>query len=79
MDCIRNTVGVHTHRADGDLLAIKSKSFHHIGAERLFRFGTQAMNSTRRIVARESGQVDAGDGAQEPRRLPVLFHSAATC
>ena len=63
VNCIRDTVGVHAHRTNGDPLAVQSKFFQHIGAERLFGFGAQTMNAPRRIVAREGGQVNAGDGA----------------
>ena len=35
------------------------------------------MDTTGCIVACESGQVNAGDGAQKPRRLPILFDGAA--
>jgi hypothetical protein len=76
-DRILDAAGVNTDRADGDLLTVKPQSRQHIRADGLPGLGAQAPDAPGRIVAGQCGQVDAGDGAQQPGRLPVLFDGAA--
>ena len=45
-------------------------------ADRPPRFHCEPMHAARRVIARQRGEVDAGHGLHEPRRLVLLLHRA---
>ena len=54
-----------------------AEPFDQVVLNRLAGLGTQAANALVSVVARQGGEVHAGDGTQQPRRLPVFFYGAA--
>ena len=62
----------------GDLRCLgKLEGGDQLGAERLARFGAEAEDAGGGVAAFEGGEVDAGEGAQEPGGLPLAFDGAA--
>src|ERR1035441_7364475 len=65
--------------ADGagvEIQLLNPQGFHHALLQRLAGLGAQAADAVGGVVAGERRQVHAGDGAQQPRRLPLFLHGA---
>ncbi len=79
LDGILDPARIDTHRADRHLLAcpIEPEAAQHIGPDGLPGFGAQSLDASGRIVAGQSGQVDTGNGPQQPGSLPVLLDGPA--
>ena len=69
-------VVIDAHRADGDRQILRTQHFEHVVADRLTSLGAQAPHRAGRVVALQRGQVDAGDRAQQPGRLPGFLDAA---
>ena len=74
---IPHPAGIDANRADGDLLIREAQGGRACLAGRLPGLGAQAPDPPRRVIAGQGGQVDAGDGAQQPGGLPVFLDRAA--
>ncbi|MBV6464946.1 MAG: hypothetical protein PGMFKBFP_00211 [Anaerolineales bacterium] len=77
VDGVRDAIRVDADRGDSHPLSVQAEAFEHVGADRLFGFRAQALDAPGRVVSAEGGQIDAGDGAQQPGGLPFFFHGAA--
>jgi hypothetical protein len=55
---------------------LSAQRLQDVLADGLAGFGAQPPHIAGRIVARQRSQVNAGHGAQQPRRLPVLLDGA---
>ena len=68
---------VDAHRADLDAEVLDAERVGEVVAQRMARLGAEAPHVARRVVAGERREIDQRDGAQQPRRLPLLLHGAA--
>ncbi len=67
---------IHAHRRHGDPEMHRAERVQDVVAHRFARLRAQTPHIARRVVAREGGEIDERDGAQQPRRLPILLHRA---
>src|SRR5437870_11015171 len=65
---------INAHGRDLDIEALDAKLLHELLLNRLPRLGAQAAHTLVRVVSGERRQIHAGDGAQEPSRLPFLLY-----
>ena len=75
--CGFDEVVINTNSRNLDVEAFDAEFLHEFLLQRLARLCAQAANALVGIVARECGEIHAGDGAQQPRCLPLFFHRAA--
>src|SRR5579863_9043165 len=61
-----------------DLERFNPKLPHQFCLKRLPCFSAEATHSLLSVIAGERGEVHAGDGAEQPRRLPFFFNAATT-
>ena len=67
---------VDADRGDPDGELARAERLEEVVAHRPARLGAQPAHPARRVVARQRGEVHAGDGAQQPGRLPFLLDRA---
>src|SRR6267378_4756586 len=65
---------INADGSDLDIEALDAKLLYELVLNRLSRLGAQTANTLVGVVAGECRQIHAGDGAQEPSRLPFLFY-----
>ncbi len=68
---------IDANRGNLDIQFFDSQPLDQVILNRMPRFGAQAAHPLLGVIARQSGQVHAGDGAQQPCRLPVFLYGAA--
>ena len=68
---------VHAHRADGEWQVNNVKRLQNFVTHRVSCFRAEAPDVPVGIVSRQRGQIHDTDGAQQPRRLPFLFHGTS--
>ncbi len=65
---------INANRSDLNIEALDAKLLHEFMLNRLPRLCAQPANTLVGVVAGECRQIHAGDGAQEPSRLPFLLY-----
>ena len=68
---------IHADRGNFNIQFFDAESLDQVMLNRLPRFGAQASNALLGVIAGERCEVHAGDGAQQPRRLPFLLYRPA--
>ena len=62
---------------DFDVERFDAKLFYEFALERLAAFGAEAADALVGVIPRESCEIHAGDGAEKPGGLIILFYGAA--
>ena len=67
---------IHANRRNLDVEIFDSQAFYEFVLNRLPGLRAQAADALVGVVSRKGREVHAGDGPQQPCRLPVFFHGA---
>ena len=68
---------IHADRGNFNVQFFNPQALDQIILNRMPGFGAQAAHALFSVIAGESGEVHAGDGAQQPCRLPIFLYGAA--
>src|SRR5208337_174726 len=68
---------IHADGADLNVKCFDSQLLHDFTLDRLARFRAETPDALLVVVATQRGKVHAGDSAEHPGDLPVLFHGPA--